>query len=124
MIAKLAVSCLIALLCGCAVVPYYGPLPPGHAAGETRPVASQHVLVNNTGAQLDVLVDGQPFAQRLGSGQTLTVPYRVFYGRTVVTVLAYDPANNYLGTDSFVFYSSTPEVWTVNSVTPPNPERH
>lgn len=114
------VAALVASTPGCA---YYSTLPAPAVAGEQRPAISQHVLVNNTGAFLDVVVDGQTYKQRLASGQTVIVPYRVFYGKTVVTVLAHDADGNYLGTDSYVFLSSTPEVWTVHEFYRPNPNR-
>lgn len=93
------------LLAGCACAPVYS---------RARNGTGQQLVLNNTTYRLDVQVDGVPYAA-IEPGQTVTVPARVFYGKTVVVVLAYR-AGEYVGTDNWTFRADLPEVWQVNNV--------
>lgn len=104
------------LVAGCNTTPTYTTYPVPLVQGDPRPGTSQQIVINNTGAFLDVLVDGVTVAKRISTGQTVPIPERMFYGKTVVIILAYDDDGRYIGTDHWIFNTGTAEVWQVNNV--------
>jgi hypothetical protein len=110
-------------LAGCCCGPYYTMTPVPYVQGDPRPSTSQQIVINNTDTILDVLVDGVNYSKHLETGQSVPVPARVFYGKTVVVVLGYTRDGTYVGTDHWTFCANSPEVWQVNSLQRPAESR-
>jgi hypothetical protein len=87
--------------------------------GQHYPVSAKHSIVNNTGFDLDVFLEGGLVQSDLKTGQVFPVPFGFFQDKIAVTVTAHDDQKRYVGTDSLVFYYGAPSIWTVGRLTRP-----
>jgi hypothetical protein len=84
----------------------------------TEPVArlgpsTGYMVVNNSGAVINLIQDGQVIAEKIEPGQV--VPIRpVWLRTTAVVAVGYTPAGEYVGSCSYLFSSAVRETWTVN----------
>ena len=77
-----------------------------------------YMVVNNSGAVIDVIQDGQTIAKHIEPGQV--VPIRpVWLRTTAVVAVGYTPTGEYVGTDSYLFSSSVRETWTITRLIRP-----
>jgi hypothetical protein len=94
-----------------------------HCYHATEPCAklaasTGYMVVNNSGALMNLVQDGQVIAQHIESGQV--VPIRPVWLRTTcVVAVGYTPTGEYVGTDSYIFSSAVRETWTVNRLLRP-----
>lgn len=76
------------------------------------------MVVNNSGALINLVQDGQVIAERIEPGQV--VPLKPVWLRTTsVVAVGYTPAGEYVGADSYIFSSAVREIWTVNRLMRP-----
>lgn len=84
----------------------------------TAPVASSrlstgYMVVNNSGALINVIQDGQVIAEKIEPGQV--VPIRPVWMRTTcVVAVGYTPEGAYVGSADYIFQSNVRETWTVH----------
>lgn len=89
----------------------------------TEPVAklgpqSGFMVVNNSGAVINLIQDGQVIAEHVEPGQV--VPIRPVWMRTTAVVaVGYTPAGEYVGSDSYLFSSQVRETWTISRLIRP-----
>lgn len=112
-----AIAALV-LLTGCTTT-RYEPTSTPSGTRDRKNVMPGYSVVNNTPYLLDVVQDGNVVSRGIRPGQVL--PLRPLWLRrnSTVTVLGYDEATGYAGTDSHIFSSAVSEVWTVNSLIAP-----
>jgi hypothetical protein len=86
-----------------------------------KPLAASpngYMVVNNSGAIINLVQDGQVIASRIEPGQV--VPLRPIWMRTTsVVAVGYTPAGEYVGTDSYIFASNVRETWTIHRLNRP-----
>lgn len=99
-------SLIVILFTGC--VNCYHPTDP-----VARYPSTGYMVVNNSGALINVIQDGQVVAERIEPGQV--VPIRPVWMRTsCVVAVGYTPGGDYVGSDSYTFQSGARETWIVH----------
>ncbi len=91
-------------------------------AGCCCPGPRQRIVVNNTGYVLDVMQDNQRIAV-LRNGEQCALYDNWLVPRTTVTVTGRTETGGYVGADSWIFCSGSPEVWQINELRKPQPSR-
>lgn len=81
-------------------------------------VSSGYMVVNNSGAVINLVQDGHVIAEKIEPGQV--VPIRpVWLRTTAVVAVGYTPAGEYVGSDSYLFSSAVRETWTITRLIRP-----
>lgn len=107
------IALMVAILTGC-VNNHYHPTEPVARMGPH----TGFMVVNNSGALINVIQDGQVVAERIEPGQV--VPIRPVWMRTsCVVAVGYTPGGEYVGSDSYTFQSGVRETWTVHRLLRP-----
>jgi hypothetical protein len=111
---KNCVVLLIALLAGGC----YHCQHPTEPCAKPLHVSSGYMVVNNSGAIINLVQDGQVIAEKIEPGQV--VPIRPVWMRTTAIVaVGYTPTGEYVGTDSYLFSSAVRETWTITRLIRP-----
>lgn len=109
---NIVVSLMALILNGC--VHCYQPTEPVARMGPS----TGFMVVNNSGALINVIQDGQTIAERIEPGQV--VPIRPVWMRvSCVVAVGYTPGGEYVGSDSYTFQSGVRETWTVHRLLRP-----
>jgi hypothetical protein len=111
---KIAILLLTVFATGCHTC--YHPTDPCATPLAANP--NGYMIVNNSGAIINLVQDGKVIASQIEPGQV--VPLRPIWLRTTAVVaVGYTPAGEYVGTDSYTFASNVRETWTITRLIRP-----